>query len=259
MTVQTKLNVQASCVDVDTCDEISEGYCSREYTIEIAINGRTLGTVKGWQHVGWIAPGANEDIDGSGLANWGSSQPGGWSVCDGDGQCSGNVQAWDKTDDDHGSTIQVEAETAIGATLEIDPGDVNEWAAALAVIDSLDEYDDAQFEAYSAAVDRCDEIRQSIISAVNAACENCGPEDDGEPDSETIFDDLNESSVQCVRLGNWKGAGRVLAWRDAEGIYSHTIYPDLEDVRSAVVAAADELAADLITESDMLDLLPLSD
>lgn len=85
---------EPSATYAENCD-VDEDY--RGYTVTIEFQGQTI-EAKGWWLVGWLAPGANGDLDGSGLALWGDSQSGGWRVLDDDGQMSGLVYVREWTD-----------------------------------------------------------------------------------------------------------------------------------------------------------------
>lgn len=85
------LPVSAEDADVDSPEDLGGGLYA-DYSIGLTVGAKTI-TAKGWYVCGWIAAGASQDLDGSGLANWGSSQRGGWSCCDSDGATSGAIRA----------------------------------------------------------------------------------------------------------------------------------------------------------------------
>lgn len=78
--------------DMDPGVEDCGSVCTGRGRITVAVAGR-FAILHGWANCGWLARGASADLDGSGLACWGDSQPGGWRTCDGDGQSSGRPRA----------------------------------------------------------------------------------------------------------------------------------------------------------------------
>lgn len=81
--------------EIDVESEVSigspesyNGQCHAEIQVRIRVADTEL-RATGWVLCGWLPVGASADLDGSGLALWGSSQPGGWTSCHGDGQCRG--------------------------------------------------------------------------------------------------------------------------------------------------------------------------
>jgi hypothetical protein len=80
--------LQFSCsIATDLLEQYSEG----SVWVELA-NGEKLCETHYWRLASWLAPKAHADLDGSGLALWGDAQPGGWRVCDSDGQSRGNEE-----------------------------------------------------------------------------------------------------------------------------------------------------------------------
>lgn len=99
--ITPKLAVACTAADHDAPEEMGGGLYSH-YTTDLTVGDRTE-TIGGWMICGWIQAGASADLDGSGLANWGSSQPGGWSCCDSDGGTRGQIEV---THTDYSVTVQ---------------------------------------------------------------------------------------------------------------------------------------------------------
>ena len=131
--IPTTIRAEASAANID---EPTEGYGSADYTTTLTIGDRQL-EIPCWGHCGWLAPGANADMDGSGLAVWGDSQTGGWRVCDGDGAYDGRPRVIADRSPSCDTPITVGADHL--DTREVTPGMVPEWAAALAALASTSE------------------------------------------------------------------------------------------------------------------------
>jgi hypothetical protein len=86
------------------------------YEAHITVDGLYLGSVRGWRFCGHLKPGAHADIDGSGIALWGDSQPGGWRVLDSDGEFCGLPRC---RVDWVGETLTVVSGDNLGGVLEI--------------------------------------------------------------------------------------------------------------------------------------------
>lgn len=82
-------------INTSTPEHTGDGYWG--YTVTVEVDG-TDHEIECWKLATWLARGASEDIDGSGLECWGNSQPGGWRVLDSDSQSRG------KPDADHSET-----------------------------------------------------------------------------------------------------------------------------------------------------------
>lgn len=235
-----KTAIEVSQVSEAQLDEPSEGYCSGDYEITLKIGEHEL-TVPAWCHCGWLAPGANADLDGSGLSLWGSSQPGGWRVVDGDGAYNGRVSVDSSTDEDYDSLIVVSATHL--TSVDITPDMIPEWKAAIEAAklceESAGDDDDSHKDAYDTALS----IREDIINRLTEVLEDYSYECP-EPDAETLYDSLNEIEGLeglPVRFGDYKGAGPVLAWTDGED-YDMDYHP------SEVPSRLRDLLADKLDE-----------
>lgn len=61
--------------------DLVDGYASA--MVEVSLDGAELCQSRVYWTIGFLAAGASQDIDGSGLSLWGSSQPGGWRAVHG--------------------------------------------------------------------------------------------------------------------------------------------------------------------------------
>jgi len=182
------------------------------YTVSLAIDNRRH-ELRGFFLGGWIPAGAHQDIDGSGLADWGSSQPGGWRTCDTDGQESGAIRV---SYDDDGQIRVGNGEAAISLT---------------------------------GTRDDADRIERAIEDAISAS-----DIDLDEPDAEPIYDYIDPVDgldALPIRVGNYMGAGPVLAWEDGPD-YAIAPYPTDADIESAISAIRDPLRAIIRHEADAL-------
>lgn len=215
-------------------NEPSEGYGSVDYTVTLTVGEHAV-EIECWGHCGWLAPGASADIDGSGLTLWGDSQPGGWSVCDGDGAYDGRPRVIEERSDDCGTPISVGATHLDGA--EITPDMVPEWAAALAALAATPEDAEEWSDRESDAAD----VRAAVVAAVEAALEDIGA-DCPEPTADEVWEALGRTAevdgAECVRAGRWIGCPLV-AWR----VHGETYYDWWPAEAPAGALAAAERAA----------------
>ena len=243
--------ISARVTGTDDWSEASPNYCAADYTVRLTIGDRHL-DLTGWVIGGWIKPGASQDIDGSALDNWGNSQPGGWSVSDGNGCAGGRVVCEEAgPSDDYDSPVTIYSHS----TDSVDPQDVPEWHAACQRADDLIGAD--QEAEYDQAVEQAQAIRCAVIDAVTTALSAIRSPAPEEPSAEDLYDDLGEidgAEVLPVRLGNWRGAGVAMAWM-ADGEYRSTYWPDESDILrtvsevqsdaiDAILAAVASLASD---------------
>jgi hypothetical protein len=213
MAASITTTISATASEAVVC-EPSEGYGSADYTTTLTVGDREI-EIPCWGHCGWLAPGASADIDGSGLSAWGDSQPGGWSVCDGDGAYDGRPRVIDEA-------LPTECDTpiTIGAThldsVDVTPDMVPEWAAAVAALYATPEDAEEWSDRESAAAD----VRRAVVAAVEAALEDIGA-DCPEPTAAEVWEALGRSAevdgADCVRTGRWLGCPLV-AWRAGEQI-----------------------------------------
>ena len=201
--------------DSDDAESLGGG-CYADWTVDLIVDGveHNLG---GWNVCGWLAPGASQDLDGSGLALWGSSQPGGWTSCDNDGSGRGYPKAdYDVRDNEDGTE------------------------SIVITISSSDNRD----ETYEFTFDGTESEAEALCEAISAALREANPGCD-EPDSETIFDDIDDDAFNFgsdypIRFGDWHDAGRVLAWKVGDE-YDHRYWPDAGDVSDAMRAVKDDI------------------
>lgn len=201
--------------EADTPESMGGG-CYCDWTVDLIVAGEEH-NLNGWNVCGWLAPGANQDLNGSGLALWGDSQPGGWTSCDDDGSQRGyptaDYEVEDNDDDTESIIITVSSSDNCDKVYEF-------------------EFDGTEAEAESL----CDKISEALREA-NPGCD--------EPDSETIFDDIdydafNFGSDYPIRFGDWNDAGKVLAWKVGDE-YDHRYWPDAGDVSDAMRAIKDDI------------------
>jgi len=229
--------------------EPSEGYGSVDYRVTLAAGDRQV-DIDCWGHCGWLAPGASADIDGSGLAAWGDSQPGGWSVCDGDGAYDGRPRVIADRSPACGDPVCVGA-THLG-TQEITPDMVPEWAAALAALAATPEGADEWVDRESAAADIRDAVAEAIEVALKDVAADCP-----EPSAAEVWHALGRTAevdgVDCVRVGSWIGCPLV-AWSDGE-LIRYDWWPTRSprgalDAASAAASAAVDDAVEAMLASD---------
>ena len=205
--------------EADTPESMGGG-CYCDWTVDLIVDGaeHNLG---GWNVCGWLAPGASQDLDGSGLALWGSSQPGGWTSCDSDGSGRGYPIA------------RYEAETNYDE-------DDNEFVTIVITVSASDN----RGEVYEFAFEGSESEAETLCEAISEALKDANPGCD-EPDSETIFDDIDDDAFNFgsdypIRFGDWNDAGKVLAWKVGDE-YDHRYWPDAGDVSDAMRAIKDDI------------------
>ena len=231
--ITTTISAEASEANVN---EPSEGYGSADYTTTLTVGDRQL-EIPCWGHCGWLAPGANADLDGSGLSVWGDSQPGGWRVCDGDGAYDGRPRVIADR------SPACDTPIAVGAahldTQEITPEMVPEWAAALATLAATPEDAEEWPDRESDAAD----VRVAVAMAVEAALEDISA-DCPEPTAAEVWEALGRSAevggAECVRAGMRIGCPLV-AWRVGERT-EYDWWPT--EAPAGAIAAAKRAAAD---------------
>ena len=270
--------ITARIVDIGDLDEVSEGYCLAHHILELHVGEQTL-RVAGWVLAGWLAPGASADLDGSGLANWGSSQPGGWSVCEGDGVVSGRVAVGARGELADPIGVRCHDGYSEGA---VTPEMIPEWSAALAAVAAAKTtYDKAEaayqaaatadepateaardvaWDALEAAEVSADRVRDSVIADIERAIAAAYADADDlapEPDAETVWNDLARHGIMeadgtdLIRLGDFRGAGLCLAWATSDG-HDFAWWPTEGDVDTAVEATSSVAAAEIASRLRIL-------
>jgi hypothetical protein len=183
----------AATATVGDPDAVGGCSCQADIEIEATVAGLPM-RATGWAICGWLPVGAHADLDGSGLACWGSSQPGGWSSCGGDGQSNGTpyASAADR------SKINLDgAEGGQGSML--DSADILIAAGIIA-------------DADRAAIDDhtyMDGISDAIAAHLQAAIDACDLSV-AEPDAEAVWDELGTDIIPGVRAGDPWHAGQVV-------------------------------------------------
>lgn len=161
----------------------NDGYWSYEMSITV---GEVEHLINCWKLATFLARGASQDIDGSGLQNWGSSQPGGWRVLDWDSQERG--------------IPTVEAPTDEGTVTVSNTGDSIE-------IPIPEGTDPAEF---------AEALQEAITEAADA-------NDPEEPDAEAIWNEMlsiYEMEYAPVRTGRIYGSQEVfVAYEMPGGVY----------------------------------------
>lgn len=218
-------NTPAVTVTSSSIDEIEElgGSLGTTYQVTMTVAGREC-TIAGWYNCGWIAPGASQDLDGSGLPNWGDSQPGGWSTVDSDGQVSGRPMVEVGEDDDGAPCVLIQQGYGMGDDIVLTCADLGiEWPD-----DDVDADDsDAIYEQVQAAKEAREAV-QSAADAIGAALDAAIPESPAEPDGEQVFDGLPElvrsGDDLPVRAGKYMGCDVRIAIREGNDYVSY--HPD---------------------------------
>ena len=248
----------------DAPGEISDGYCASEYTIGLTVGGKEY-SLDGWVVCGWLRPGASTDHDGSGLTNWGDSQPGGWSFTDRDGNVGGRPRVDEGGNFADAITIGTDDN---GGQVSIGMTTVPAWYAAGALAlrreEEAERLDtDAAHDAASEAIEAAEAIREELVEAINEAIDAVDV-DCPEPTAEAIYQHLDRDGEidgigsLPIRHGDYLGAGQCIAWRDADGEYDFDFWPTSTphalakiigqmsvDVVDAAVKPADDRFADL--------------
>lgn len=213
---EVAVTVECEEPDINECGGMT--FADHDATIRV---GAAECEARCWSYVGWLARGASADLDGSGLALWGDSQPGGWSVCDSDGQCSGRVRAESDRNGVHiyaaegGRDTYLEAATILGMP-----------SAAAVIADHLD-IDDALARLARRISDAADSARPSVP----------------EPDADDIWEELGAGAeVECtdgrVRAGRPWGESLVLiVVEDEDG--DRVAYTECESWERPVRAASE--------------------
>ena len=230
---------------LEITDEGSEygGQYQSTYTVRLFADGKQIGKngdviadAEGWAIGAWLAPGAHQDIDGSGLALWGDSQPGGWRTADGDGASTGIPRvtsdgAWVKSEP-YDPIIVTGGEGCLD--VQIIPDDIPEWKDACDNLKNNEDNDDNYQSLYDTAYD----VRQEVCGAIEEALEQVldGSHHPCEPQIEDIFNELDEirdlEDIN-IRVGNYLGCGPVLAWK-SETVYYYEPHPTEHDIETAL-------------------------
>lgn len=239
---------EISIKEVSTVSLSHTNYCTGEYTVTLKIGDHEV-SVDGWCVAGWLAPGASQDLDGSGLALWGDSQPGGWSHRHSDGLYSGTIVILNGADD-YDAEINIGSDCRVCGS--ITPSMVPEWQAAIDRVESIDQ--DADEDAYDAAVAAAEAIRSAIVKRLESLLDDY-EYDCPEPEAEDVFDTLGEiDGIEGleIRYGDYMGAGPCLAWRDADGEYDFDWHPDgtPDRLRRILVDRIESIIADAISVDD---------
>jgi hypothetical protein len=214
--------VTVTAVSIDDVEE-QGGSLGANYQVNMTIGDLRV-VVNGWYNCGWIAPGASQDLDGSGLANWGSSQPGGWSVCDGDGQVSGRPTIEIGEDDDGAPCVLIQQGYGMGDDVTLSCADLGiDWPN-----DDVDADDDDAIYELTQAENEAREAVQSAADAISTALDEAIPPPPAEPDGEQVFDGLPElvrdGDELPVRAGKYLGCDVRIAIRDGDDYVSY--HPD---------------------------------
>ena len=215
MSIEVKITAETPDIT-----DIKDGYA--DFTTTLVLDdgvGSATVEIECWLRCGWLPPGSHQNLDGSGLANWGDSQPGGWECLESDGQGKGIP---DVIRDDECQEIRLDT---ISSGARIHP--FGAWKAALDVAESDD------------AFERLEDIYYSICDAIEAAIEQHSWPHVDEPSAEQVFDELKtvELDVEIdnaeIRAGNWRGCGMVLVL-EHDGEYIMTYWPSEADIASVL-------------------------
>jgi hypothetical protein len=219
---------EAGDADADAPEE-QGGILYANYTLPLTV-GAASRTVPGWMCCGWIAPGASADLDGSGLRNWGSSQPGGWSVCDGDGAFSGRAHA----------------EASDGAVSIHEPEGCPRDTADITVAEILGLPAECQATIEAHLSDDIEDSMAELADEITEVIEYASVSIDA-PDADDLWDELGcrseLSDCESVRVGDFGGAHFVVI-EDAEG--NRASYHGHESWEDAVGKRAAEIVRDAV-------------
>lgn len=204
---------------------------------QIGKNGDVIAGAEGWAIGAWLAPGAHQDIDGSGLELWGDSQPGGWRTADGDGANTGTPRvnsdgAWVKSE----PYEPINIDSGEGCLdVQIIPDDIPEWKDACDNLKNNEDNDDNYQSLYDTAYD----VRQEVCDAIEEAIEQVldGSHRPSEPNQEDVYNELTEITGRVdgidIRVGNYLGCGPVLAW-EIDNVYYYEPHPTEHDIETAL-------------------------
>jgi hypothetical protein len=181
-------------IETTTPEHTHDGYWDYEMTITVADKEYSINC---WYLATWLERGASQDIDGSGLQNWGSSQPGGWRVKNWDGQSRG-IPTADHSENDGFVTV---SNTNDSIEIKVPDGiDPDEFIEML----------DAEIE-----------------NAVNV-------NEPDEPEGDVIWEELgsySEMENHPIRIGKIFGSNDiVLCYENSDGDYEFELNPDPDDV-----------------------------
>jgi hypothetical protein len=219
------LTVSCTDADHDGVEEVGGGLYS-DYTVHLTIDGQTH-IIGGWVVCGWIQAGASQDLDGRGLANWGTSQRGGWRCCDSDGTVRGNP------------TVE-----SADYSVTIRPGYGRPGSVDLTIADllGLTEAEQTIIAEHLNLDDPLAALAERIEDALSSADRGVS-----EPDGEDVWDALSggeEVVKDAVRVGKWGGYALVSVLHDGDYTTCHQTGDD--DWQSAVRrAAADHAEAEV--------------
>ena len=194
--------VNATVSHVGPVEECGDGLYA-DYSILLSVGPKSA-KVGGWRCCGWVLPGASQDLDGSGLRNWGDSQPGFWSQTDSDGQLSGKPHVGPSE-----YALAVHPGYGRDGGMEVGLGDIVPGLSPEDLETVADHLDMSQ--AWAPLVGR---IEDALAEAI-------GDVDVGEPDGETIWAELSEPmrDVDDVRTGAWGGYFLVAAKDEVGAIH----------------------------------------
>lgn len=215
-------------------DELTRPYRMTVF-VESPAGTRDL-AVSGWHLCGWLARGASADLDGSGLDLWGDSQPGGWSVCDGDGAVSGRPAVRYEAGSHRDPLPSIAIESGEGGDdYRLHPADLGlAWPAD-------DGADDEQYDDLVAAAEAA---MQQAAEALRAAIDGAIPDAPDAPDAADVFADLSALpgwGEDCpVRFGRYLGCAGCerVAIRTFSGHLDYAPSDDWEDAAAAAMGRA---------------------
>lgn len=170
--------IQVTTTDTEHC---FEGYWDYDMLIQVDEHEYKISC---WKLATFLARGASQDIDGSGLENWGDSQPGGWRSLDFDSQCLGKPQVKESSE------------------------------GCVTVSNANNEVEIAVPKGHCP-----EEFMTDLQQEIDQAAAGADPE---EPDAEAVWNDLcsyNEMGHYPVRIGRVFGSAEVfVAWEDGEAL-----------------------------------------
>lgn len=179
--------------------------CTGIYRLCIEVGRHTL-YLRGSVVCGWLPPGSHQDHDLSALPLY---PAGGWSFCDSDGRNSGRVVVQNEGDS-YDSPIEI---GAFGMeSVMITPEMIPEWENAL----NWSEEIDCGSGSWAYRVKVCEKIKEEILEVLTKELENYEV-DCPRPDAKDVYYELNKIpglEGLPMTLGNYLGAGVVLAWEE---------------------------------------------
>lgn len=241
-------------VNVET-PKLQGGLCYATYSIHIRLPIGGLLPIWGWKQCGWLAPGAHQDFDGSGLGIFGPEQRGGWHTCDGDGSSIGRPTINAEYGHDYEYKRKFTLVDCNDDCIDINPQDIPEWEIAAYATDNAwracheadDQIEDEngetahdRLEKDANAIEKhCVAIRNAVIAHFQDIIDKAVDSVEvTEPSADMVGEEMLGLEGEEVATGIWVGcpfgAGLCLAWRDNNDDWQFAWHPKFVDVQRCI-------------------------